>query len=376
MRDPDDPPQAERLTTTDECKKAERILASLITPTKSKSGETDFGIPRKILSHAKVRPIGSTVRLRDRAKKAMLQGLAIFTSFKVGAVSSIRFGSGLIIARLPTGGWSAPSAMGTGGIGFGTQIGIELTDFVFVLNSEEAVRTFTQAGSLTLGKNVSVAFGPYGRSAEVGGAVGSNGMAGMFAYSKSRGIFGGKSFEGGILGERLDANENMYGDKLTARMLLSGRVAPPPETEPLMQLLNSECFQALPVETEMGQLSIKHAPSDVAKLPPNQAHGMPNEVAELAGGEKKPRLVAEMDAGPQHAVYEMPADDQKIYHELPSDEKACHELPADEKVYHELPADEKVCHELPADNEKVYYELDASQSPSPGANHVAEKPSA
>lgn len=52
-------------------------------------------------------------------------------------------------------GWSAPSAIGTGGIGAGGQIGAELTDFVLVLNTKEAVKTFSQVGNVTLGGNVS-----------------------------------------------------------------------------------------------------------------------------------------------------------------------------------------------------------------------------
>lgn len=34
-----------------------------------------------------------------------------------------RMGSGIVIARLPDGSWSAPSCIGTGGVGFGLQIG-------------------------------------------------------------------------------------------------------------------------------------------------------------------------------------------------------------------------------------------------------------
>ena len=35
--------------------------------------------------------------------------------------------------------WSAPSAIGTAGLGIGTQAGAELTDFLVVLNSKSAV---------------------------------------------------------------------------------------------------------------------------------------------------------------------------------------------------------------------------------------------
>lgn len=52
-----------------------------------------------------------------------LIGLAIFTQVKAGFVWSGRMGSGIVIARLADGSWSAPSCIGTGGVGFGLQIG-------------------------------------------------------------------------------------------------------------------------------------------------------------------------------------------------------------------------------------------------------------
>ena len=57
---------------------------------------------------------------------------------------SARVGSGVVIARLTDGSWSAPSCIGTGGVGFGLQIGADLSEFVVVLNSEEAVKAFSQ----------------------------------------------------------------------------------------------------------------------------------------------------------------------------------------------------------------------------------------
>ena len=72
------------------------------------------------------------------------KGLAIFTVVKVGFVWSARVGSGVVIARLPGGEWSAPSCIGTGGLGVGFQIGADLSEFVIVLNSDEAVKAFAK----------------------------------------------------------------------------------------------------------------------------------------------------------------------------------------------------------------------------------------
>ncbi|KAJ5603125.1 hypothetical protein N7537_006081 [Penicillium hordei] len=202
-----------------ECKKAAAILESFINPKLKIDGE----IPRKIFAGAK--------------------GIAVFTALRVGFLGSIRFGSGLIVARLPDGSWSAPSAMAMGGLGAGGQFGAELTDFVFVLATDAAVKTFMQSGNLTLGGNISMAVGPIGRSAEAGGVVGTKGATGVFAYSKTRGLYGGLTVEGGVLAERADANKKLYGRKLQAKELLGGSVPPPPEAGVLIEVLNGDFFR-------------------------------------------------------------------------------------------------------------------------------------
>lgn len=149
-----------------------------------------------------------------------------------------------MVARLPDGSWSAPSAIATAGAGFGGQIGFELTDFVFILNDASAVKTFSQAGSLTLGGNVSIAAGPVGRNAEAAGAASLKSVAGIFSYSKTKGLFAGVSLEGSGIVERKDANAKMYGRAISARELLSGSERPPPQAGPLLNILNSRVFRS------------------------------------------------------------------------------------------------------------------------------------
>lgn len=170
------------------------------------------------------------------------QGLAIITVLKAGFLGSARYGNGVVVARLADGSWSAPSAIGLGGAGFGGQIGFELTDFVFVLNDAAAVRAFSQQGSLTLGGNVSLAAGPVGRNAEAAGAASLKGVAGVFSYSKTKGLFAGVSLEGSAIVERRDANEKLYGQRFTARQLMEGSVRPPAAAASLMAVLNSRVF--------------------------------------------------------------------------------------------------------------------------------------
>jgi len=167
------------------------------------------------------------------------QGLAIYTVLKAGFLFSGRAGGGLVVARLPDGSWSAPSAIATAGAGAGGQIGAELTDFVIVLNTKEAVKTFSHAGNITLGGNMSVAAGPIGRNAEAGGSASFKHIAPIYSYSKTRGLFAGVSLEGSVIVTRQDANAKFYGGKVTTKELLNGTIPPPPEADILYRALNA-----------------------------------------------------------------------------------------------------------------------------------------
>jgi len=172
--------------------------------------------------------------------KAVLQnahGLAIFTILKVGFVWSGKAGSGIVIARLEDGSWSAPSCIATGGVGFGLQVGADFSEFVIVLNSEEAVRAFATTGNMTIGGNLSAAVGPIG----TGGAVNASLLhpAPLFTYSKNKGLFAGLSLEGTALIERKDTNEAFYGQRIPSLDILRGRVPPPEAASALYDVIES-----------------------------------------------------------------------------------------------------------------------------------------
>jgi len=172
--------------------------------------------------------------------KAVLQrarGLAVFQVLKAGFVFSGKAGSGLVISRLPDGSWSAPSCIATGGVGWGLQIGADITDFVIVLNSEDAVRAFSLGGNVTIGGNVSATAGPIGTGGSVQASLAH--PAPMFSYSKSKGLFAGLSLEGTVLIERKDANKDFYGSAIPARDILGGRVPPPEVASRLYEIIEA-----------------------------------------------------------------------------------------------------------------------------------------
>ena len=150
------------------------------------------------------------------------RGLAIMSVVKAGFIFSGKAGEGVVVARSRY-GWSGPSFIGTGGAGWGLQIGAEVTDFVFVLNNEAAVRAFSKGGNVTLGADASVAAGPVGRAAEADVTP----RAAIYTYSKTKGLFAGVSLEGAVIGTRKGANERYYGRPVSAYDILHGRAAAP-----------------------------------------------------------------------------------------------------------------------------------------------------
>lgn len=161
------------------------------------------------------------------------KGVAILTMTKAGFVVSGRGGTGVVVARTEN-GWSAPSAIGTGGLGIGFQAGVQVSEYVIILNTQEAVNAFAKGSNVTLGANLSAAVGPVGRSAEAGAAP----QAAIYTYSRSQGIFAGVSLEGTVIATRYRANEEYYGEPVYVGDILTGKVKPPASSQVLLDALS------------------------------------------------------------------------------------------------------------------------------------------
>lgn len=179
--------------------------------------------------------------VRDKAIPLQLlssaKGLAFITVVKVGMVIAPRIGTGLVIARLGDGSWSAPSAISTFGCHWGALVGADLTDYVIILNTDEAVEAFSGAGQISVGAGIEVAAGPVGRAGGATFNVGTEGYAPALTYSHSRGLYAGMGLEGSVIMSRPGVNFNFYGQQIEPRMILRGFVAPPRAAQPLYDTL-------------------------------------------------------------------------------------------------------------------------------------------
>jgi lipid-binding SYLF domain-containing protein len=161
------------------------------------------------------------------------KGLAILTVTKAGFVLSGRGGTGVVVARTEK-GWSGPSAIGTGGLGLGFQAGVQVSEYVIILNTQEAINSFAKGNNVTLGGNLSAAIGPIGRSAEAAIAP----QAAIYTYSRSQGIFAGVSLEGTVIATRYQQNEEYYGKPAFPSDIFSGHLKSPAGAQKLVDLLS------------------------------------------------------------------------------------------------------------------------------------------
>ncbi|CAH0480754.1 unnamed protein product [Peronospora belbahrii] len=192
---------------------AEQTLEHLFNP----SLEQDKRIPIDLLHEAK--------------------GLAFLTVVKAGFIWTGKVGTGIVISKLLDGRWSAPSAIGTAGLGFGAEMGAQMIEFMIILNSDIAVKSFMQKGQLSAGANLEFAAGPYGRAAGANANFSASGVAPNYTYSHSKGLFGGVGLQGSGIMARSDINKKFYGREITPTEILTGAVDQPAAASQLYDAL-------------------------------------------------------------------------------------------------------------------------------------------
>lgn len=166
------------------------------------------------------------------------KGLAILTVARVGLMVTYNVGTGLVIARREDGSWSPPSAISSFGIGWGAQAGGEVTDYIIVLRTNSAIKTFSGNAHLSVGAGLSAAVGVVGRAAEADVRAGDGGYAACYTYSCSKGAYVGCSLGGNIVKTRGGENSRFYGNpSISASQILLGSMPQPPAASALYRAL-------------------------------------------------------------------------------------------------------------------------------------------
>jgi lipid-binding SYLF domain-containing protein len=133
------------------------------------------------------------------------------------------YGRGAMVCRTGKtfdGAWGSPAMYTLEGGSFGLQLGGESTDVVFLVMNNRGVDALLNS-KVKLGGDASAAAGPKGR--EIGASTDASMRAEILSYSRSRGLFAGVSLEGTSLRPDDDASAQVYGRKLTARSIVTGK---------------------------------------------------------------------------------------------------------------------------------------------------------
>lgn len=152
---------------------------------------------------------------------ARAHGIAVIPHVVKGAFGiGGQWGKGLMSQRAEDGSWSPPAFIEISGGSFGLQIGVQASDVVLVFTDQAGIKGLLK-GKVKLGADASASAGPVGRKAEVGTDILLK--SGIFAYSRSKGLFAGISLDGSVISIDGDANQKVYGKAVTGEGILLGK---------------------------------------------------------------------------------------------------------------------------------------------------------
>jgi lipid-binding SYLF domain-containing protein len=160
-------------------------------------------------------------KLLDEAKAIVI----VPDTIKAGLVLGGRRGHGVLSVRTADGGWSNPGFVTLTGGSIGFQVGVQSADVVLVFRSERGLDSIVN-GKFTLGADAGVAAGPMGRNASA--STDGQMKAEIWSWSRARGLFAGVALDGAVLSMDNKANESVYGQDTTPRMILEGRAEQEP----------------------------------------------------------------------------------------------------------------------------------------------------
>jgi lipid-binding SYLF domain-containing protein len=166
--------------------------------------------------------------------------IIILPSVKKGAFGiGGSYGRGVMVCRGGqhyTGLWGAPAMYALEGVSIGFQLGGEATDFVLLVMNPKGAESLLSS-KVKLGTDAEAAAGPKGRTAEAATDIVMK--AEILSYSRNKGLFAGVSLAGSTLRSDGDANENLYGRKLSAKQIIrEGKVGIPASARELIGLLD------------------------------------------------------------------------------------------------------------------------------------------
>lgn len=160
--------------------------------------------------------------------------LVVPSLLKAGFIFGGEGGSGVLLSKNAQGQWSHPAFYTLGSGSFGLQIGVQDAEVIFAIMTDKGLDQVIKS-QFKLGADASIAVGPVGVGLSAGSTL--NVDIDIYSFAKTRGLYGGASFDGTVIYKRDDWNREFYGQPATAREIVWDRKFTNPAAEGLRQAL-------------------------------------------------------------------------------------------------------------------------------------------
>jgi lipid-binding SYLF domain-containing protein len=180
--------------------------------------------------------------------------------FRAGFFIGGEGGGCVLVARGADNTWSYPAFYGMGSGSFGLQIGIQDSQFVMMIMTERGLHSVLDS-QVKLGADVSIAVATLG--AGVQGSTTAALGADIVAFSSARGLYGGITLAGSVMGARPEWNRAYYGRDFGAQDIVIGMQGSNQGADPLREILTRYGTTAAP--------ALPPAQTEAAPPPPGTA---------------------------------------------------------------------------------------------------------
>ena len=178
-----------------------------------------------------------TQTVSDLPQRALASSRAVMICpqvFRAGFFFGGEGGGCVLLARGAQNTWSYPAFYGMGGASFGLQIGIQDSQFIMMIMTEKGLRSVLD-NQFKLGADASIAVATFGAGAQ--GSTTADLGADIVAFSAARGLYGGISLAGSLMGVRSDWNQAYFNSPLGPREIVMGMQGVNPGADPLREML-------------------------------------------------------------------------------------------------------------------------------------------
>lgn len=203
------------------------LLIAAVAPARAESEQEALVEKARLTVESMAReaklPVADYLR---RAKAVLIVPQFLKAGFIIGGAG----GSGVLVARGAE-GWSGPAFVTMGAGSIGLQIGAEAQEILLMVMTDKGLEAILK-DNVKLGADASIAVGPAGAGASA--ATTTNLDADVVSFARSKGLYGGVSFEGAVVANRPEWNAAYHGREVTAAEAVRAR---PPKADALRRSL-------------------------------------------------------------------------------------------------------------------------------------------